>query len=165
MGTESRAVVDMDTKELIDLLNKAFADEWLAYYQYWIGAKVIKGPTREAAVAELEEHAGDELKHAGMLAERIMQLEGTPVLKPEDWYKMTNCGYDAPEDPSVKVILEQNVRSEQCAIDVYKGLIDATREKDPITQNMAREILKDEVEHKEDLQAILEDLGTMKSSR
>ena len=165
MGTETRAAVDIDVKGLIDLLNKAFADEWLAYYQYWIGAKRIKGPMREAAVAELEEHAGDELKHAGMLAERIMQLEGTPVLKPEEWYKMTNCGYDAPQDPSVEAILEQNVKSEQCAIDVYKGLIDATREKDPVTQNMAREILEDEVEHKKDLQAILEDLGTMKSSR
>ena len=84
--------------------------------------------------------------------------------KPEEWYKMTNCGYDAPEDPSVKAILEQNVKGEQCAIDVYKGLIDATREKDLVTQNMVREILEDEVEHKEDLQAILEDLGAMKSS-
>jgi len=63
-----------------------------------------------AVIAKLTEHAGDELRHADMLAERIIQLGGTPIIKPEDWYKMTNCGYDAPEDPHVRVILEQNIK-------------------------------------------------------
>jgi hypothetical protein len=35
----------------------AFADEWLAYYQYWLGAKVVKGPMKEAVIAELLQHA------------------------------------------------------------------------------------------------------------
>ena len=30
----------VDNKKLVDLLNVAFAEEWLAYYQYWIGAQV-----------------------------------------------------------------------------------------------------------------------------
>jgi bacterioferritin len=46
----------MDVSKLIELLSKAFADEWLAYYQYWVGAMVGKGPMRGAVVAELEEH-------------------------------------------------------------------------------------------------------------
>jgi bacterioferritin len=116
---------------------------------------------RGAVEAELEEHAQEELKHAGMLTERIIQLGGTPILKPQDWYKMTNCGYDAPENPAVKVILKQNIKGEQCAIEVYKQLADATKDKDPITYNMALEILKDEIEHEEDLQAILEDMKSM----
>jgi Protein distantly related to bacterial ferritins len=102
MGTKGREIVDMDVSKLLDLLNKAFADEWLAYYQYWIGAKVVRGSMRGAVEAELEEHAGEELEHAEDLAERIIQLGGTPLLKPEDWYKFTNCGYDSPEDPDVK---------------------------------------------------------------
>jgi bacterioferritin len=158
MGTRGRELVEVDIDELVNLLNKALADEWLAYYQYWIGAKVVSGPLREAVIAELDQHANDELRHAGMLVTRILQLDGTPVLKPEDWYKFTNCGYDAPEDPSVKKILEQNIKGEQCAIDVYKKIVEMVKDKDVITYNMAIQILADEVEHEDDLQQIQEDL-------
>ena len=74
MGTKGIEIVGMDVQQLIDLLNKAFADEWFAYYQYWLGAKVVKGPMKEAVIAELLQHAGDELRHAGMVAARIIQL-------------------------------------------------------------------------------------------
>jgi bacterioferritin len=37
-------IVGMDVKQLLNVLNTAFADEWLAYYQYWLGAKVVTGP-------------------------------------------------------------------------------------------------------------------------
>jgi bacterioferritin len=158
MGTKGREIVGLDVEKLIELLNKAYADEWLAYYQYWIGAKVVKGRMKGQVVAELEEHAADELKHAGMILERILQLGGNPLLKPEDWYRVSNCGYDTPEDPHVESILEQNIKGEQCAIDVYNRLLEATKDKDPITYHMALEILEDEVEHEDDLQALLEDI-------
>ena len=165
MGTKAREIVGTDVDKLIEILNKAFADEWLAYYQYWVGAQVAKGPARGAVAAELEEHAAEELEHAEMLTERIIQLGGTPLLKPEDWYKMTNCGYEAPEDPYVEVLLEQNIEGEQCAIGVYQQLMELTKDTDPITHNMVLEILTDEVEHEEDLQAILEDIQLMKARR
>lgn len=162
MGTKGKEIVDMDTNELIELLNKAFADEWLAYYQYWVGAKVVKGPMSGQVASELEEHAGEELEHAEMLTERIIQLGGLPILKPEDWYQMTNCGYETPEDPQASAILKQNIEGEQCAIDVYKELLETVKDKDPITYMMVLEILGDEVEHEEDLQTILENLKSMK---
>ena len=52
MGTKGIEIVGMDVQQLLDLLNKAFADEWFAYYQYWLGAKVVKGPMKEAVIAE-----------------------------------------------------------------------------------------------------------------
>ncbi|MEO0293685.1 MAG: ferritin-like domain-containing protein [candidate division WOR-3 bacterium] len=162
MGTKGREIVKVDIKKLIDLLNKALADEWLAYYQYWIGSKVVTGPMRGAVVTELVEHAEDELKHADMLVERIIQLGGTPILKPEDWYKMTNCGYDAPTDPKVGKIVEQNIKGEQCAIEAYQSLLNFLGDKDPVTTNIIESILKDEVEHEEDLEAIKEDLKQIK---
>ena len=162
MGTKGREIIGMDVDELVKLLNKAYADEWLAYYQYWVGAKVAEGPMRGAVIAELEEHAADELRHAGMLVDRILQLGGTPIIKPEDWYKMTNCGYDAPKDPSVKTLLEQNIKGEQCAIEVYQKLLNIVKDKDPITYNMVLEILADEVEHEDDLQTVLEDYKSVK---
>jgi len=161
MGTIGKEIVGMDVNVLVKELNKALADEWLAYYQYWIGAKVAKGPMRGAVVAELVEHANEELEHAGMLVERILQLDGTPVLSPEDWYKVTNCGYEAPSDSKVKTLLEQNIKGEQCAIDVYQKLSTMVKDKDPITYQMVLEILADEVEHEEDLEALLEDMQLM----
>lgn len=163
MGTVGRKIVDMDVKQLIGLLNKAFSDEWLAYFQYWIGAKVVKGPMKEAVIGELTQHAADELRHADMLAQRIIQLGGTPVDEPKNWYKETNCGYDAPTNPFVKDVLEQNIKGEQCAIMTYKKLVNLTANKDPVTYNIVLQILQDEVEHEEDLQAEMEDLETMLS--
>ena len=64
MGTRGREIVGMDVDELLKLLNGAFASEWLAYYQYWLGAKVIKGPMKDAVAAELNLHATEELNHA-----------------------------------------------------------------------------------------------------
>lgn len=161
MGTKGREIVGMDINELVKELNKALADEWLAYYQYWIGAKVAKGPMRGAVVAELEEHAQEELEHAGMLVKRILQLGGTPLLSPEDWYKVSNCGYEVPLDPKVKKLLEQNVKGEQCAIEVYQKLAHTIKDIDPVTYKMILEILEDEIEHEEDLEALLEDMQIM----
>jgi bacterioferritin len=151
----------MDVNELLVLLNRAFADEWLAHYQYWLGAKLVKGPMKDAVIAELLQHAGDELRHAEMLTGRIIQLGGTPVLEPKEWHTHANCGYDAPSDPSVMTILEQNVRGEQCAIGVYQKLLEITATKDPVTYNIVVQILQDEVEHEEDLQSLVEDLEAM----
>jgi bacterioferritin len=165
MAEIGRSIVKMDVDKLLDLLNKALADEWLAYYQYWIGAKVVKGPMKDAVTAELTLHATEELSHAELLSTRIVQLGGTPVLSPDEWSKITNCGYDAPEDPYVEVILDQNIKGEQCAIHTYNKLMDITREADPITYNIVLQIITDEVEHEEDLAALKEDLELMLARR
>ena len=163
MGQKGKEIVRMNVDELIGLLNRALADEWLAYYQYWIGAKVVKGPMKDAVISELTIHANEELSHAELLATRIIQLQGKPVLAPEDWMKLTNCGYERPEDNYVEVILEQNIKGEQCAIRVYNELLNITREADPVTYNMILTIISQEVEHEEDLSALLEDLELMLS--
>lgn len=165
MGTRGREIVGKNVEKVLDLLTRAFADEWLAYYQYWLGAKVAKGPMKEAVIAELLQHAADELRHADMVSLRIVQLGGTPVTSPKGWYEKTNCGYDAPDDPYVAVLLEQNIKGERCAIGVYNAMLAATQKDDPVTYNIALQILQDEVEHEEDLQALQEDLQLMVSRK
>jgi bacterioferritin len=163
MGTKGTEIVGMDVKELIKMLNKALADEWLAYYQYWVGAKIVEGPMRPNVESELNEHADEELKHANMLADRIIQLGGNPLLNPDEWHRNTNCGYEAPENPHVVNVLRQNIKGEQCAISVYNRMLEKIMAgKDPITFNMIRKIMEDEVEHEEDLQNILKDIEQIK---
>jgi len=163
MGTRGRQIIGMDVEELLTLLNRAYASEWLAYYQYWLGAKVIKGPMKDAVAAELNLHATEELNHAVLLTTRIIQLGGTPVTDPKAWFELSPCAYDSPDDPYVGVLLSQNIAGEQCAISTYKSLMDATKDKDMVTYNMALTILEQEVEHEEDLQSLKEDLDLMMS--
>jgi bacterioferritin len=116
---------------------------------------------KDAVVTELLQHAADELRHADMVAVRIIQLGGTPATEPKKWYDVTGCGYDAPNDPFVEAILNQNINGERCAIGFYKRLLEVTQAKDPVTYNIVLQILQDEVAHEEDLQSLSEDLEFM----
>ena len=149
----------IEVEELIKLLNRAYADEWLAYYQYYIEEKVVKGIMKDAAIAELNQHAQDELRHADMVAQRILQLGGTPLLNPKEWFVHTNCGYEEPKDFDVLAILEDAIKGEQCAIKTYSDILEVTRNKDIVTYDIVSQILADEVEHEEDLVALQEDIS------
>ena len=148
----------IDISEVIDLLNRAYADEWLAYYQYFIEAKVVKGIIKDATVAELNQHAIDELRHANLIAERILQLGGTPLLNPKDWFTHTNCGYENPKEFDVLAILKDSIKGEQCAISTYATIAQTVKDKDIVTYDLVSQILADEVEHEEDLQALFDDI-------
>ncbi len=101
------------------------------------------------------------MEHTDKLADRIIQLEGTPIIRPEDGYKMNNRGYKAPVDPSVKTLIPQNIKGEQCAFQVYQDILEMVEGKDPITYNIILEILTDEVEHEEDLESLVEDIESV----
>lgn len=159
MARKGNAILKgIEAETVIGLLNRAYADEWLAYYQYFIEAKVIKGIMKDAAIAELTQHAADELRHAELVADRIVQLGGTPLLHPKAWFEESNCGYDAPENHDVIAILEDAIKGEQCAIGVYSQIAEITYNKDIVTYDIVSRILADEVEHEEDLQSLHDDI-------
>jgi len=162
MGKRGREILDLDVEELIGLLNEALSEEWLAYYQYWVGARMMEGPMRAEVEPELLLHADQELNHAVMVVGRIIQLGGTPVLDPSEWTKLAKCAYEAPNDPYIEAILEQNLRGERCAIERYKGLADLTSGRDHTTHQMATTILNEELEHEQDIEDWLSDLARLK---
>jgi bacterioferritin len=92
-------------------------------------------------------------------------LPALVVFRPQDWYKLTNCGYDAPDDPFIVKVPEQNIKGEQCAIKTCNALMKKTRDEDPVSYNMFLTILSPEVEHEEDLQALLEDVGIIMKNK
>ena len=63
MARESVKILQgkLDVESLIAQLNAALAEEWLAYYQYWVGALVVEGAMRADVQGEFEEHAEEEL--------------------------------------------------------------------------------------------------------
>ena len=97
MARESVKILQgkLDVESLIAQLNAALAEEWLAYYQYWVGALVVEGAMRADVQGEFEEHAEEERRHAQLLADRIIELEGVPVLDPKQWFELARCKYDA----------------------------------------------------------------------
>lgn len=162
MGKKGITISSVDVEELIKMLNGALSEEWLAYYQYWIGARVMEGPMRSEVEPELLLHADEELGHAVLVVNRIIQLGGTPVINPSNWPKLARCPYDEPSDPYVEAILEQNLKGERCAIGRYQEIADFTNGKDHSTYQMAVQILNDELEHENDIEDWLKDIQRMK---
>lgn len=162
MGKHGIDIIKVDAKQLIKMLNEALAEEWLAYYQYWIGVRVIEGPMRSEIEPELQIHADQELNHAVMVADRIVQLGGTPVLSPAEWMKLSQCKYEAPTDGYVEAVLNQNLTAERCAIKRYHELADFSYGKDHSTYKMASTILDEELEHEQEIEDWLNDIERMK---
>jgi len=162
LATELVSKKGIKVEELIEKLNKAYSDEWLAYIQYWTGAKIAEGMASGFVAGELKEHAAEELEHASKLAKRILQLGGSIIIDPKEWYKHSTCGYAIPSNPHVEALLKQNIEGERCAIAVYNALAEYVKDKDPITYNLILEILEDEVEHEQDLEDIQRDFLSVK---
>ena len=162
MGRHGIEILQVNVEDLINMLNAAFSEEWLAYYQYWIGARLMEGPMRSEIEPELLIHATQELNHAVLVVTRIIQVGGTPVLSPSEWPRLSRCEYDAPTDPYVEVVLKQNLKGERCAIQRYKELADLTAGKDHTTHQMVTTILNEEIEHEQDIEDWINDLNRMK---
>lgn len=162
MGQTALKICKVNHDELLIALNEAFAEEWLAYYQYWIGAKVAAGPMREEITEDFEKHAKEELAHAELIADRIIQLGGTPILYPNEWEKHAKCKYDAPTDEYVMTLVVQNLDAERCAIARYQQICEMTFGKDYETFRIASHILNEELEHEQDMEDYIKDVEMVK---
>ena len=158
MAQTAQYIVQDNLVKIVDMLNQLFAEEWLAYYQYWIGAKVVAGPMRPNIVDEFMEHANHELDHANKLADRIIQLGGTPVLNPEDWMRIAKCRYEAPTEICTTQVLKQNLTAERCAVSHYQQLCVLCNGIDYVTLRLAEKILKEEVEHEQEIEDFIQDI-------
>ena len=159
MAKESIAIIknDLSVSSLLSHLNAALSEEWLAHYQYWIGAQVIEGIMRSPIQKEFEEHAREEAQHAQWLAERIIQLEGVPVLDPTQWTTLARCKYETPLNPDSILLLNQNVKAERCAILRYHEIAEYTHGIDFTTCDLAKRIMAEEEKHEQELQDFLQD--------
>ena len=148
----------IDVPELLGQLNAALSEEWLAFYQYWIGAQIVEGAMRSDVQREFNEHALEEFSHAKMLADRIIQLEGIPVLDPAQWVSLARCKYAVPLNCDVMSVLKQNIAAERCAIIRYEEIATFTNNVDYTTCDIAKRIMAEEETHEQDLQDYLRDV-------
>ena len=162
MGDMAKKIVQLNVSDLIRILNEAYAEEWLAYYQYWIGAKLVTGQFKKNAEEEFLEHAKEELEHADMLANRILQLGGIPVINFDELTKLAKCKYEAPINEDTLSLVTQNLDSERCAAGRYQGICEMCFGKDHETFRIAEYILMQELEHEQEMEDISTDMAKAK---
>jgi bacterioferritin len=144
---------DLDRNQVVDLLNQALATEWVCALRYKRHYYVAKGIKARFAATEFLEHANQELEHADWLAERIVQLGGSPNLDPVGLADRSHAQYHAGTE-LVEMITEDLV-AERIAIEAYRELVQFLGEHDPTTRRLVEQILATEEEHADDLVDLL----------
>jgi len=126
-------------RQVIDFLNKALLNELTAINQYWLHYRMLDHWGIQK-LAEFERHESiDEMKHADMLSERILFLDGLPNFQALGKLKIGE---------GVKEILEADLALENEAIPLLREAIahcEAVR--DYISREIFERILENEEEH------------------
>ena len=151
MGKKSREIVELDLKGLIKDLDKAYCDEWLAYYAWWYMAQAVEGKGYEDMAEFLNKIAKDELEHAAELAERIIELGGLPTNSLSNIEKGANNPYPGVMKKlnDYDQIIELVTSAEAGAIETYNKIAKKTFGKDHDTYQLATHILGEEIGHEE----------------
>jgi len=137
----------MASKELLEMLNRAISLELQVSIQYMWQHVMWVGPKHFAVKDELKKIAINEMRHAEMIAERLFYLGGKPTTQP------------APikVGETLKEMLENDVKDEEKAIELYKKIVYKAREEgDIVTARMFEDILRDEEEHHDTFTSLLE---------
>ena len=126
-------------REVIDLLNEVLAGELVAINQYFLHAKMCKNWGYLRIASKVRHESIDEMKHAELLTDRILFLDGLPNLQRLD---KLNIGQTVPEQFASDVALEYRA---------VRRLNDGIRlcrdQGDNATEDLLKRILVSEEEH------------------
>ena len=126
-------------QKVIEFLNRALGNELVAINQYFLHAKMYKDWGFQALYEHEYHESIDEMKHADMLVERILFLEGLPNL--QDLGKLMI-------GENTKEMLNCDLKLEQMAVpDLRDGIEYCESVRDYVTRDLFREILASEEEH------------------
>ena len=144
----------LDKKTVIHLLNESLATEIVCTLRYKRHSYVARGIKGRMVAKEFVEHADQELQHADQIAERIMQLGGTPNFDPVGLAERSHAQYHAGTD--LQEMIRENLVAERIAIENYRAFIQYLGDADPTTRRLLESILAMEEEHADDLTDLLE---------
>lgn len=149
---------EIDRDKLVRMLLSAYADEWIAAYYYTLTAYAIKGPfSKEISEVFLKEAEEEVNKHARAIADRLQDLDVDPPGDFKQLWELSGCKYPkVPDDPhDIDGWIKAAIEAERCAIKTYRELFDYTHAKDPVTEELAEDLLRDETRHETELRNLL----------
>ena len=126
-----------NAKVLADL-NKALREELTAINQYFLHAEMCENWGYHKLSEYIKKQSIGEMKHAEVLIERILFLDGSPSMMPLE----LNVG------GTVKGMIESDLALEVSAVKQYNDAIAvATKDGDNGSRDLLVELLKDEEDH------------------
>lgn len=158
MGSVGREIVGEETaRALIEDLNRGIAAEVNDAYRYLVLSKVASGLHSGEVAGFFARTAQDEWGHVSLLMERVVQLGGRPMAGPAEAAHLSYVAYKEPpkDDTDLRTMLEDSLEGERAAIRFYKDLFDKTQHEDPVTAEIARRALADEVEDENEIERLL----------
>ena len=130
--------------KLLDALNGLLADELTAINQYMVHAEMAANWGYDRLHGAIEKRAMVEMKHAERLIERILFLEGMPVVSK---LNTITIGKDVPQQ------FVNDLAAEMRAVAGYNAAIKLAMElKDNATKTILEEILRDEDQHVDEIE-------------
>lgn len=140
-------------KKVIECLNALLADELTAINQYMVHSEMCANWGYERLHEAAEKRAITEMKHAEKLIERILFLEGIPIVSKLNKIQL---GSD------VKAQFESDLAAEYMAVEAYnEGIKFTTDVGDSGTKVLLESILADEEDHVDWLEAQLDQIKQM----
>ena len=139
--------------KVLDYLNRALTNELTAINQYWLHYRVLKNWGIDK-LAEYERHESiDEMKHADVLADRILFLEGLPNFQALHKLKVGE---------TVEEVLKADLALEMEAIPLLKDAIQHCEGvRDYTSREIFERILESEEEHVDFLETQFEMIQRM----
>lgn len=139
--------------KVIDYLNEVLKNELTAINQYWLHYRMLNhwGVKK---LAEFERHESiDEMKHADMVSERILFLDGLPNFQLLGRLRIGE---------TVEEILKADLDLEYEAVAVLKDAIEHSEKvRDYVSRDLFRQILDSEEEHVDTLETQFEMIERM----
>src|SRR5580765_5146843 len=131
--------------KVVAALNEALKEELMAINQYFLHAEMCENWKFTRLSKFIKKQSIDEMKHAEILIERILFLDGTPTLT--DPMTLTI-------GKNVKEQLESDLKLEVGAVKMYNDFVKLCREEgDNASRELFEQLLKDEEEHVDWLEA------------
>lgn len=139
--------------KVIGALNEALMSEIMAINQYFIHAKMCENWGYLLLYEDTEKRAMEEMTHAEKLIERILYLEGIPIITKGD---KINVG------ATVKDQAENDHGLEKVAIQMFNRAIKLCNdESDAGSRELLEHILLDEEKHADDLESYIQEIQDM----
>ncbi|GAA0462755.1 rubrerythrin [Halococcus dombrowskii] len=144
----------MTNDRVIELLRSAYNDEMETVMNYLTNASVLDGVSAAEVKDSLRTDAKqEELLHAERLGKRLKELDAQPPASFE--FEPEQEALQPPDDTAdVLSVIDGVIEYEEAAIDTYRSLLEAAREADdPVTEDLAIDILSDEESHRSEFRS------------